>query len=760
MRDWVRLLVALALCCAPNLCQAKGVSRSDLAPILSFEAGTAGGMPQGWGGGPRDTIFTDDKVVHSGKYAVRLERDPSSKESFSTITIGIPVDFTGRNLELRGFLKTESVTEFAGLWMREDGDGGPVGFDNMQKRQLKGTTDWAEYSIALPLNPQAKMLVFGVLSVGTGKTWADDLQLLVDGKSISDLPKIEQVKTILDADHQFDNGSGISIKDLSKTQIDNLALLGKVWGFLKYQHPAVVAGQRHWDYELFRAMPQVLAASDREGAVAVLRKWIAGLGDVAECKACAHLDQHDLYMGPELNWIADEKLLGADLSHTLQRILRNRPTNGKQFYVSLASNVENPVFDHEPVYSGVRFPDAGFQILALYRVWNIVEYWYPYRDVVGENWDSVLTEFLPRLALAGSAESYQRELLAFIAQVHDTHANIWSSLQVRPPEGACQLPVVMRFVENSAVVSGYSQAEAGPASGLKPGDVVLDLDGTPVSELLSRWSPYYAASNDATRLRDIARTMTKGACGPVALRVRRESQTLNLTAARVMAGTLDQRAGATHDLPGATFRKLSPDIGYLKLSSVKIADAASYIESAKGTKGLIIDIRNYPSEFVVFALGSLLVDRSTPFVRFTNGDLTNPGAFHWSPPLSLTPAQPHYKGKAAILVDEISQSQAEYTTMAFRSAHGAMVIGSTTAGADGNVSPIPLPGGYQTMISGIGIFYPDKKPTQRIGMIPDVVMQPTIAGIRAGRDEVLEEALRRILGPGTPEAQIEAMAKP
>jgi len=155
----------------------------------------------------------------------------------------------------------------------------------------------------------------------------------------------------------------------------------------------------------------------------------------------------------------------------------------------------------------------------------------------------------------------------------------------------------------------------------------------------------------------------------------------------------------------------------------------------------------------------LLVDKPTEFARFTTGDLSNPGAFHWTKLVSLTPQQPHYKGKVVILVDEISQSQAEYTTMAFRSS-GAVVIGSTTAGADGDVSEIPLPGGLRSMISGIGVFYPDKKPTQRVGIIPDIEVKPTVAGIRAGRDEVLEEALRQILGPATPASQIEAMAKP
>jgi C-terminal processing protease CtpA/Prc len=163
---------------------------------------------------------------------------------------------------------------------------------------------------------------------------------------------------------------------------------------------------------------------------------------------------------------------------------------------------------------------------------------------------------------------------------------------------------------------------------------------------------------------------------------------------------------------------------------------------------------------VVFALGSRLVDRPTPFARFTMGDLEHPGAFRWSDRISLSPEQPHYAGKVVILVDESSLSQAEYTAMAFRSNPRAVVVGSTTAGADGNVSPVPLPGGLSSAISGIGIFYPDKTPTQRVGIVADVEVRPTIAGIRAGRDEVLEEALRQILGQDTPAERIETIAKP
>src|SRR5262249_42843279 len=152
-----------------------------------------------------------------------------------------------------------------------------------------------------------------------------------------------------------------------------------------------------------------------------------------------------------------------------------------------------------------------------------------------------------------------------------------------------------------------------------------------------------------------------------------------------------------HDLPGDAFRLLSKDVAYLKLSAVKAKECPDYVQKAAGTRGFIIDIRNYPSEFVVFALGQLLMTAPTAFVRFTNGDLDNPGAFYWTPPFPLSPEKPHYAGKVVVLVDESSMSQSEYTAMAFRAAPGAIVVGSTTSGADGNVSPLQLPGGLRTM---------------------------------------------------------------
>ena len=96
----------------------------------------------------------------------------------------------------------------------------------------------------------------------------------------------------------------------------------------------------------------------------------------------------------------------------------------------------------------------------------------------------------------------------------------------------------------------------------------------------------------------------------------------------------------TLDLAGDTFQLLADDIVYIKLSSIKRIDFSSYLNSAKRTKGLIIELRNYPSEFVVFDLGQHLIKKPADFVRFNIGDLNNPGAFYLSPNETLLPKKP------------------------------------------------------------------------------------------------------------------------
>src|SRR5580704_8925916 len=76
--------------------------------------------------------------------------------------------------------------------------------------------------------------------------------------------------------------SGVNVDALTGVQISNLTILGKVWGFLKYHHPAVTAGDRDWDRDLLQIMPRVLAAPDQASADAVMFRWLTDLGGITE----------------------------------------------------------------------------------------------------------------------------------------------------------------------------------------------------------------------------------------------------------------------------------------------------------------------------------------------------------------------------------------------------------------------------------------------------------------------------------------------
>ncbi len=713
--------------------------------VFDFESGPGQG-PENWRGGAVATLFNDSTVVHTGHLSARIQRDDDSEGPFSALSFRLPADRQGDFVELRGWMKSEDVEEWFGLWLRLDGNGGVLSLDNMQSRNLSGTTEWTEYRTKIYLAPETRTFVAGALMSGSGTLWVDDLSLWIDGVPLAEAPVIAPELTVLDTDKEFASGSGLDFATVTPQQVENLALLGRVWGFLKYHHPAVVNGGIHWDFELFRVMPQVVAAADHDEMLSAMTAWIETLGPIPPCDPCAE-EAADPAQVAAIAWIRDTDLLGNELSGQLVAAHAARPADNQQFWVGLMPMVGNPDLSREPGYANLKEVDTGYRLLALYRFWNIIEYWCPNRDVIGEDWPQVMSEFVPLMVSASDVDSYFRQLLILVARLNDTHTQLFGAYALRPPGMEGQLPVVLRWVEDRVVVAQWADESFGAATGLQKGDVILAVDDRPVPELMAEWAPYYSASNKTQRNRNLAMAVGRGPVGSCRLRVLRDGEEIELTADRMAYRKIDQLVGRWHTLGGSGYRMLMPEVAYMDLNTIKQDSVGTWIKDALAhdARGLVIDCRTYPGDFPLFKLGGHLVKKPTPFVTFTRPDLANPGAFMWHEYIPLEPLAPHFPGTVVVLVDEISMSSAEYHALGFRSAPQAMVMGSTTSGADGNISRFALPGGLTTMISGIGVFDVEHQPTQRVGIIPDEVVLPTIAGIRDGRDEVLEAAVGAIL---------------
>lgn len=333
-------------------------------------------------------VKVDSVIKQEGKYALSIEK-VSNESSFGVIDYPILKSFTGSKIELRGYLKTENVKNgYAGLWLRIDGT---PSFDNMQKRGVTGTTDWKEYVIDLPYNDAEAINVHGgALLAGDGKVWVDNLRMFINGKPI------EKASGTL-RDTVYDAGSKIDTVQLNNQQLINLTALGQLWGFLKYHHPVIAKGKHNWDAELFRVMPLVLKAGDNAALSSVLEKWLDGFGVPPVCGNCKiKVRPDEIKLKPDYGLLFTNTVFSASLTQKLTYILNNRNT-GDNYYIDMARWVGNPVFTHEAAYSQFAYPDAGYRLLCLFRYWNMINYFYPYKYLIGEDWNKVLTDCIPKI---------------------------------------------------------------------------------------------------------------------------------------------------------------------------------------------------------------------------------------------------------------------------------------------------------------------------------------------------------------------------
>jgi C-terminal processing protease CtpA/Prc len=538
--------------------------------------------------------------------------------------------------------------------------------------------------------------------------------------------------------------------------ISNLELLGKIWGFLKYHHPEVGKGKYDWDDELFQFLPEFMNVNDARQRDELLLRWIEKYGELPECTTCKETAA-DAYQKPDFLWVENGNM-SVVLKEKIKEIYQNRH-QGTHYYIKKAYYDGNPEFINEQPYS-TSFPDKNLRLLALYRYWNIIQYFFPYKYSTDKKWDEVLREYIPLFINAKTALEYQLAILQLAGETNDTHARLLlGENETDLLRGTRYAPFRVRFIENKLTVTGYFKPKLKETAGLEIGDFITHINGKKIAYIIDSIESYYPASNEAARMYYMAPDL-----------VRSNNHSIHII--YNSSGTIKQkelimyeRSDLNMDEPNS---KLSYDttmidkdsrfIGYITLETIKDTQISHIKKSFMNAKGIIIDIRNYPATFVPFSLGEFFTSTRKPFAKFTTGNLNNPGEFNFSHNVSFLnnkaenrlydfktyKSENYFRGKLVVIVNDATISQAEYTAMAFRAGDNTTIIGSQTQGADGNVSLIPLPGGIKAGISGLGVYFPDGRGTQRIGIVPDIEVKPTIQGIREGRDELLEKAIEFI----------------
>lgn len=524
------------------------------------------------------------------------------------------------------------------------------------------------------------------------------------------------------------------------TETEKLAATCKVWGFLKYYHPKVANGEVNWDNQLLEKLPKIEKAQTKEEFSLILENWIDDLGPVQEIAPIATPKDVEFFdKNFDLSWF-NNKLFSKKLSKKLKFIEDNRFQSAEEF---------GPGFDAMKSvknYFDLDYTNKGSRILMLYAYWNLIEYFFPYKYVMDQKWDLSLEQVIPLVTDAKSELDFYYAIRKLTSKLNDSHvetpiygtAVAWKKLNYFPATG--------KIIEDKLVITeilGDSLAEAG---NIKIGDVITKVNGKTIKEFIQENRDLICASNEAKYLDRVINPILRSDSDHVEVEFLKD-------------GKYETRSmfwGDYHDSHRNEFKKgaikkkekfklLDNNIGYVDMGEIKERHIPDMIEALKSTKAIVFDMRNYPNQ-TYEAIANFLNPHEKTFAIYTYPCANYPGRYKWTEGSKCgTENKDNYKGKVIVLLNEKSLSQSEWTAMCFQTAGNTTIIGSQTAGTDGNAIDLDFKG-FHTRYTGIGVYYPNRKETQRIGIVPDIEVKPTIKGIQEGKDEVLDRAIQFIEG--------------
>ncbi len=361
----------------------------------------------------------------------------------------------------------------------------------------------------------------------------------------------------------------------------------------------------------------------------------------------------------------------------------------------------------------------------LHQVGATFQRYYPYWDVVDTDWNAALHTALQSADRDPDDQAFIRTLRRFVAALHDGHAAV-----VRDGELSFVPPLTWDWIEDHLVIT------AGPEP-LRPGDLVLEIDGTPAAEALAAEEELTSASTPQHRRTRALATLAAG----------RQDTEIDLvvqpTEGPVRTVPLRRSHPADGSLPtnAEIIQEIQPGILYVDLRRATDDDFHNALLHLAVARGIIFDLRGHPRISKTF------------LQHLTDQPLDSP---HWDLPLTvaldgtiiwhrthwtLHPEAPRLRGKLAFLTNGTAISYAETLLGIVEHYRLGDIVGSPTGGTNGNTAWLHLPGGYAIRWTCMRVMKHDGTRHHGVGIQPTVLVSPTLAGVRAGRDEVLERGI-------------------
>ncbi|HLN28255.1 MAG TPA: S41 family peptidase [Gemmataceae bacterium] len=736
---------------------------------LDFKEGEIGQVPTGWFmPAPSQQAgfvakLTEDQPK-SGKRCLHMDGAEATKGGAGILMQSFEaVAFRGKRVRFRAAVRADVAGpgNTAQLWMRVDRKDNQQGFfDNMMDRPITAK-EWRRYDIVGDVADDAESISIGLLFLGKGQAWLDAASFQVLGPAgLGDEPA----------------------RSLQVRELDNLVAFTRLLGYVRYFHPSDQSANADWDRVAIEGVVACQGAKDSADLARRLEKYFKPLAPtvrvfvtgkkpelpeelhtragVASLKTLVWLHL-GVGTGSPQSIYSSRRISKADVVATsfgTKVKPEDLPVPEKPYLAELGGGVSALVplalfADAQGTLPHVAAPgtnsrdpaakpegflpsgnDRATRLAAVALAWNTFQHFYPYFDVVQTDWPAALRRALTSAAADRNEADFLLTLRRLVAELHDGHGHV----AMRTVESTAIPPFLWDWVENQLVVTQV--AVDGPDS-LKPGDVILKVNGLAAGEALAQvektisgatpqWRRYRGLHELATGPRDSTLTLeVQPATGKsYKLELKRTVNPSELTETRPEKVT-----------------ELKPGIWYLDLDRIVDADFTAVVDKLAKASGIIFDMRAYPHGSTVAI--SHLIDKPVesgqwhiPITLYPDRTKVSYSFSNWS----VAPQAPRFKAKVAFITDGRAISYAETYLGIIEHYKLAAIVGGPTAGTNGNINPMRLPGGYTVAWTGMRVLKQDGSRHHGVGIQPTIPAKRTIQGVRDWRDELLVKALEAV----------------
>ena len=289
--------------------------------------------------------------------------------------------------------------------------------------------------------------------------------------------------------------------------------LCKVWGALKYYSLYISENNIDWDSVLVKQIKNCPDNINKASANAIYNEWLQNFTQKNFLDKTIKIKDNK-----RAGWINDTALFTTQTVNNLRK-LTSCKTNFNNRYCTPVMSIGNYNFEKENTYENMDFPSVEYRLLALFRLWNVINYFYPHLEIIDSDWNKVLEKHIAGFISCHNRFEYLNGINNMMILIDDSHFILLKDLAKHK-----YFPLFkLNYVADTTYVKYPDSSQ-----NIYIGDIICKIDGVPIKDVRKKIYDRMGGGNDAVINYYVNLYLLSGEANRTKLTIIRNNDTINI----------------------------------------------------------------------------------------------------------------------------------------------------------------------------------------------------------------------------------------